>query len=174
MREVVDDDVGGDTVLFDQPCSFGAVDTCHRGARDTAVTETVLGIEPDLTAPGAHTDDLAKPQTPKSFRKCLAIGVRVLVYVYADMPAESVRLIPVRLTATVLPVHPILAQQSAQNEAVNVATAIVAHDDNQSLPIEDRIEITIPGSKVVGTHGPQVNVADLVAGHLLSVLPPRE
>src|SRR5262245_54982424 len=109
MREVVDDNVGVDTVLLDQPFAFGAVDTVHGGAPNTTVAETVSGIEPDLPTPGAHTDDLAKTQAPQSFRERFAVGVRVRVHEHHHVAAEGILHVPVWLPGAVLPVHPILA-----------------------------------------------------------------
>ena len=60
------------------------------------------------------------------------------------MASECILHIPGRLADPSLPVEPGLADQFLQDDAVDVTAPIVAHIDDQALPVEDRIVVAVP------------------------------
>ena len=96
--------------------------------------------EPDLAAPGARADDLAQAEPLEALGERLAVGGGAFVAQHHHVAAERVLHVPVRVADPVLPVEPGLAEQPAEDPAVDVAAAVVAHVDDQALAIEDGIE----------------------------------
>ena len=123
-------------------------------------------------------DHLAQPQPSEPVREGLPVGRRLLVDEHHHVAPEGVLHVPTGLAGASLPVHPGLTHQLLENEAVDVAAAVVPDIDNQALTVEDGIEVAVPLVDVVAAHRAEVDVPDLaLAGgldlHSACVLPVR-
>src|SRR5215510_10114638 len=87
------------------------------------------------------------------------------------MTSEGILHVPCGVPHWRLPVKPGLAQELAQQPAVNVATGVVAHIDDQPLAVKDRVEIPRPFRKIAPTHGPQMYVTNAAVPALFHPLP---
>src|SRR5207249_12247150 len=112
-------------------------------------------------APGAGPDHLAETEAPEALGEGFPIGPGAGVAEHDQMPPEGALHVPDRVAHARLPVEPRLAQQLLQEPGVDVAAAVVANVDHETLAVEDGIELPRPLRDVLGPHGPQVHVPDL-------------
>ena len=117
---------------------------------------------------------LADAQAPEAFGESFTVRRGLFVHQHDRMAAECVLHVRVRLACARLPVHPWLSQQSRENEAVDVAAAIVARIDDQALTVEYRIEIAEPRCDIARRHGAKMNIADPVLRQLVRSLTARK
>ncbi len=165
--KIVHYDVGIHAVPFDQPFSLRTVHAVLRRGSNSLVDQAIRRRQPDLAAPGPHSDHFSEPEPPEAFGKSLAIGGRPLVAQHHNIAAECFLHVPVRLAGARLPEHPRLAHQLAQNPTVDVAAAVVANVHYQSLPVVHGRVVFHPGVDVVWSHSAKVDVADLPFGGFL-------
>src|SRR5665647_1748749 len=169
VRQIVDDDVRVDAVPLDEPLTLGPINARFRRRGDAAVDEDVRRAEPDLAAPGPCPDDLAQAEAPEAFAKGLAVRSRALVAQDDHVPAESVLHVPGRLADPVLPVEPGFAHELLEDPGIDVAAVVVADVDDQTLAVEDGIEVLDPLRVIGVAHGPQVDIADVALPGLLDL-----
>ena len=106
---------------------------------------------------------LPRPSRRKPSANASPSEAVLLVAQHHHVAAEGVLHVPGRLADARLPVEPRLAQQPAEDPAVDVAAAVVAHVDDEPLAVEHRVELARPLGDVVAAHRAQVHVADLAA-----------
>src|SRR5204862_1393751 len=120
-------------VALDQPLAFRTVNADFRGSRNAEVDEKIRGGQPNLAAPGPFADDLAEAKPFETFREGFPIGAGKLITKDHQVATKGVLHIPRRRTDARLPVKPGFAQKSLQDPAVDVASAIMADIDDESL-----------------------------------------
>ena len=93
-----------------------------------------------------------------------------LITEHHDMPSEGVLHIPIGFFDPALPIEPGTAHQLLEKDAVDIATPVVAHVDDQTGTVEDRIEISVPLGEITSAHRRKVQVPDLTRSKFLVVL----